>query len=92
MRYDTVQLESNILESNFEPSMKTLSCIISAMIKNSSASKTYLARDTNLNYGRLAMHIIWLEKKGLVESTINKSEVNVCLTNKGRLFSTVISN
>src|SRR6476660_10350371 len=71
----------------FEPSMKTLSRILKIMIDNSPEAKTSLSLDTNLNYSRLAKHIVWLEKKGLVESTINNSKINVCLTVKGRVFA-----
>jgi len=33
------------------------------MTENGSQNKTCLARDTNLNYGRLAKHIVWLAKR-----------------------------
>jgi predicted transcriptional regulator len=49
--------------------------------------KTRLSLKTNLNYTRLAKHIVWLEKKGLVESKIDQSKINVGLTPKGRIFS-----
>lgn len=32
------------------------------------------------NYSRLAKHIVWLEKKGLVESTIEDGKINAALT------------
>ena len=80
------------LESNFEPSMKTLSRILKTMIDNGPEAKTSLSLDTNLNYTRLAKHIVWLEKKGLVESTIDKSKINVGLTEKGRVFASTLSN
>jgi len=76
----------------FEPSMKTLSRILKVMINNGPEAKTTLSLDTNLNYSRLAKHIVWLEKKGLVESTINNSKINVCLTVKGRVFASTLSN
>jgi predicted transcriptional regulator len=50
-----------------------------------------LSIDTNLNYTRLAKHIVWLEKKGLVESIIDESKINVGLTEKGRIFASTIS-
>jgi len=80
------------LDSDFEPSMKTLSRIFKTMADNGPEAKTSLSLDTNLNYARLAKHIVWLEKKGLVESTIDKSKINVGLTAKGRVFASTISS
>ena len=80
------------LESNFEPSMKTLSRILKTMIDNGPEAKTSLSLDTNLNYTRLAKHIVWLEKKGLAESTIDESKITVGLTEKGRIFASTLSN
>jgi len=80
------------LEPDFEPSMKTLSRIFKTMTDNGPEAKTSLSLDTNLNYARLAKHIVWLEKKGLVESTIDKTKINVGLTAKGRVFASTISS
>jgi len=80
------------LEPDFEPSMKTLSRIFKTMTDNGPEAKTSLSLDTNLNYARLAKHIVWLEKKGLVESTIDRSKINVGLTAKGRVFASTISS
>ena len=80
------------LEPDFEPSMKTLSRIFKTMTDNGPEAKTSLSLDTNLNYARLAKHIVWLEKKGLVESTIDKSKINVGLTAKGKVFASTISS
>jgi len=79
------------LESDFEPSMKTLLRILKSMIDNGPGAKTTLSVDTHLNYTRLAKHIVWLEKKGLVESTIEHSKINVGLTEKGKIFASTIS-
>jgi predicted transcriptional regulator len=79
------------LGRNFEPSMKTLSRLLKTMIENGPEAKTNLSVNTNLNYSRLAKHIVWLEKKGLVESTINKSKIYVGLTQKGRVFASTLS-
>ena len=78
------------LEQNFEPSIKNLSRILKTMIDNCPDAKTSLSLDANVNYTRLAKHIVWLEKKGLVESTIDKSKINVGLTDKGRVFASTI--
>lgn len=78
------------LEPDFEPSMKTLLRIMESMTSNRSEGKTCLARDTNLNYSRLAKHIVWLEKKGLVESVVDDQKINVVLTQKGRTFGTML--
>jgi len=80
------------LEPDFEPSLKTLSRIFKTMTDNGSEAKTSLSLDTNLNYTRLAKHIVWLEQKGLVKSTIGKSKINVGLTAKGRVFASTISS
>jgi len=63
MSYETVERESKNLEIGFEPSIKILSRIMKIMTENGSQNKTCLARDTNLNYGRLAKHIVWLAKR-----------------------------
>lgn len=78
------------IEPDFEPSMKTLLRIMESMTSNRSEGKTCLARDTNLNYSRLAKHIVWLEKKGLVESVVDDQKINVVLTQKGRTFGTML--
>ena len=84
-------VKSKKLEPRFQPSMKTLSRIMKAMIENNTRGKTQLSLDTNLNYKRLANHIIWLEKKRLVESAIENNKINVTLTTKGREFASTIS-
>jgi len=71
--------------------MKTLSRILKTMADNGPEEKTSLSFDTNLNYARLAKHIVWLEKKGLVESTIEDNKINVGLTEKGREFASTLS-
>ena len=81
----------NKKKRDFEPSMKTLSRILKTMEDNGPGAKTSLSLDTNLNYARLAKHIVWLEQKGLVESTIDKSKINVGLTPKGRVFAATLS-
>ena len=79
------------LESSFEPSLKTLSRILKTMVDKGPEAKTSLSLDTNLNYARLAKHIVWLEKKGLVKSEIDKSKINVGLTEKGKVFALMLS-
>ena len=79
------------IEPNFEPSMKTLVRVMKAMRENGSEGKTQLSLDTNLNYTRLAKHIVWLEKKGLVKSTIEDNKVIVTLTTNGRTFASTLS-
>lgn len=81
-----------IIEPNFEPSMNVLLRITKSMIKSGAEGKTSLSLNANLNYARLAKHIVWLEKKGLVESTIKDAKINVGLTEKGRIFAATISD
>jgi predicted transcriptional regulator len=84
-------LKTKSLVPTFDPSMKTLIRIVKFMTENSSGGKTQLALDTKLNYARLAKHLVWMEKKGLVESTIDDNKINVALTKTGRDFAKVIS-
>lgn len=84
-------LKTKSLVPTFDPSMKTLMRIVKFMTENSSGGKTQLALDTKLNYARLAKHLVWMEKKGLVESTIDDNKINVALTKTGRDFAEVIS-
>ena len=84
-------VKKKILEPDFEPSMKTLSRIMKSILENGAGGKTQLSLDTNLNYARLAKHIVWLEKKGLAESTIEDNKINVSLTADGRKFASTIS-
>jgi len=84
-------LKTKTLVPNFDPSMKTLMRVVKFMTEHSSGGKTQLALDTKLNYARLAKHIVWMEKKGLVESTIDDNKINVSLTKTGRDFAKVIS-
>ena len=92
MSYEIVEIKSKKLKHDFEPSMKTLLRIMESITKNGSEGKTCLARDTNLNYTRLAKHIVWLEKKGFAESIIADQKINVTLTQKGRKFALMFSN
>lgn len=85
-------MKSKSIEQDFEPSMRTLLRIMESMTNNRAEGKTCLARDTNLNYARLAKHIVWLEKKGLVESVLDDQKINVILTQKGRTFGTMLIN
>lgn len=78
-------------EFDFDPSMKTLSRIMQTMVEKGAENRTQLSLDTNLNYTRLAKHIVWLEKKGLVESKIESSKINVALTRTGKVFASIIS-
>lgn len=77
---------------NFDPNTKTLSRILQSIINTGPKEKTALSLDANLNYSRLAKHIVWMEKKGLVESIIDKSRIKIDLTKKGREFTTIFFN
>jgi predicted transcriptional regulator len=85
-------IKNKKITPDFEPSMKTLLRILKTMVDSGSEGKTSLARDANLNYTRLAKHIVWLEKKGLVESVITDQKINVILTQEGRIFTSTISD
>ena len=84
-------LKTKSIVSTFDPSMKTLMRIVKFMTENSSEGKTQMALDTNLNYARLAKHIVWMEKKGLAKSTIVDNKINISLTKTGRDFAKIIS-
>ncbi|QLH08827.1 winged helix-turn-helix domain-containing protein [Candidatus Nitrosotenuis sp. DW1] len=83
-------IESKQIDLGFQPSMKTLSRIMTALVDNGIGGKTQLSLDANLNYARLAKHIAWLEKKGLVESKIESSKINIVLTRNGKAFASMI--
>jgi len=85
-------IKNKKIESKFKPSIATLTRILTNVSENGPSAKTNLSLRTNLNYTRLAKHIVWLEKKGFVESIIHKSKINIELTTKGRLFAEAISN
>lgn len=87
--YDEIRRK---IEPGFKPSMGTLLRITKSMLEHGEEGKTSLSLDTNLNYTRLAKHIVWLEKKGLVESTIKDTRINVGLTEKGKVFASIILN
>jgi predicted transcriptional regulator len=80
------------LEPDFEPSMKTLMRIVKTITDKGPEGKTILSLNTNLQYSRLAKHIVWMEKKGLVESRVDKSKINIGLTEKGKRFAELLSN
>lgn len=86
-----VGIENMSDASDFDPSMKTLSRIMQTMIDKGAEGRTQLSLDTNLNYARLAKHIVWLEKKGLVESKIESSKINIALTRTGKIFASLIT-
>lgn len=77
-------------EYDFSPSTSSVLRIIQAINHHGPTVKTNLATNSNLNYSRLAKHIVWLEKKGLIKSTIEDSRINVDLTEKGRVFASII--
>jgi len=91
IRKITEIIKSKKLEAGFEPSMKILSRILKIMTESGAEGKTQLSLHTNVNYTRLAKHIVWLEKKGLAKSTIEDNKINVGLTEKGREFASMIS-
>ncbi|AFS80558.1 hypothetical protein NKOR_03320 [Candidatus Nitrosopumilus koreensis AR1] len=70
----------------FDPSMKTLMRIVKFMTEHQSEGKTQMALDTKLNYARLAKHIVWMEKKGLVKSTVKDGKVLIVLTSLVEIF------
>lgn len=85
-------IESKTLTPDFKPSMTVLSRIMQTMVDKGTKGKTQLSLDANLNYARLAKHIVWLEKKGLTESTIENNKINVVLTKNGKIFASTITD
>ncbi|WP_016939908.1 hypothetical protein [Candidatus Nitrosopumilus koreensis] len=73
-------------KKQFEPSMKMLIRITESIKQKGSRNKTTLSRDTKTNYTRLTKHVVWMEKKGLVESEIKNHSIAIALTSKGRFF------
>ncbi len=85
-------IKNKKLESDFNPSVKTLTRILNYVEEQGPAPKTKLSHKTNLNYTRLAKHIVWLEKKGYVESLIQDSQIKIKSTEKGKEFAKSLSN
>ena len=90
LRKLTEIIKSTKLTSSFEPSMKTLFRILKIMADSGPEAKTALSLGANLNYTRLAKHIVWLEKKGFVKSIIKDNKINFGLTEKGRIFASML--
>jgi predicted transcriptional regulator len=86
---DTVK---NKKESDFKPSTNVLLRILKTITDNGAEAKTPLAIDSNLNYTRLVKHIVWMEAKGFVKSTIDESKIKVSLTEKGKEFASILTN
>ena len=80
------------IDTKFEPSIKTLTRILNCVENQGPTGKTKLSQKTNLNYTRLAKHVVWLEKKGYVQSIIQQSQINIKLTEKGKEFAKSISD
>ncbi len=85
------RIRKELEKKEFEPSMKMLIRITESIKQKGSRNKTKLSRDTNTNYTRLAKHVVWMEKKGLVESEIKDHMIAIALTSKGRFFVDTIS-
>jgi predicted transcriptional regulator len=66
------------------PSKKT-------MTANGSETGASLSLDDNPNYTQLAKHIVWLEKRCFIKSTIEGDKINVKLTERGKVFVSTIS-
>ena|GEM_PF-1741671 len=79
------------IEHNFNPSIPSLFRIVNSLSSQDSRGKTSLSLETNLNYTRLAKHIVWLEKKGLAESKIKDNKISIGLTPNGREFALAIA-
>lgn len=77
---------------DFNPSLKTLTRILNSVSEQGPSTKSKLSRKTNLNYTRFASHVVWLEKKGFVESIIHESQINIRLTPTGKMFKESISS
>lgn len=71
----------------FEPTMQTLKRIMNTIIVKGSRNKTDLSLYSNINYTRLTKHLVWLENKGFVKSTIKDSRISINMTDSGRLFT-----
>ena len=61
------------------------------MTSNDTEARISLSLDDNLKHTQLAKHIVWLEKRGFVKSTIKDNKINLTLTEKGKVFVSTIS-
>lgn len=84
-------IKTKAIAPTFDPSMKSLMRIVKFMTEHPAEGKTQLALDTKLNYARLAKHIVWMEKKGLVESKVEDNKILISLTQSGKDFAKIIS-
>lgn len=78
--------------TNFEPSMKLLLRITKVILESNSIGKTSLSREASINYDRLSNHLVWLEKRHLVEPIVEDGKVKMKLTKSGRKFVTLLNN
>ena len=77
---------------SFEPSTKILSRIMKVLLENNSVGKTNLSQQTNVNYVRLSKHLKWLEKKNLIQLTVEGSKIIIILTESGRKFALTLTD
>ena len=61
------------------------------MTANGSETRTNLSLDDNPNHTQLAKHIVWLEKRCFIKSTVEGDKINVTLTERGKVFVSTIS-
>lgn len=91
LRIITKIIKSKKLTHNFEPSIKILSRILKVIVDSGPRAKTSLSLEANLNYARLAQHIVWMEKKNIVKSTIGDNKISISLTDKGRILASTLT-
>ncbi|MEM3008385.1 MAG: hypothetical protein QXY15_10085 [Candidatus Nitrosotenuis sp.] len=72
---------------DFEPNPKVLPKIIKILFEEGQIGRTALSLKTKINYQVLSKHVIWLQRKGLIEFEIVGGKLLMKLTESGREFA-----
>lgn len=74
-------------KTKFEPSRIILPRIVRALLENGPVGRSTLAVKSNINYPKLAKHLIWLQANSYVEFSVENRKFVVRLTEAGRMFA-----
>lgn len=74
-------------KSGFEPSKIILPRIMRVLLENGSIGRSTIALKSNINYPKLAKHLMWLQTNSYVEFSVENRKFVVGLTEAGRIFA-----
>ncbi|MEM4250170.1 MAG: hypothetical protein QW395_07805, partial [Candidatus Nitrosotenuis sp.] len=83
--HDIQKKKENVVD--FEPNPKVLPKIIKILFEEGQIGRTALSLKTKINYQVLSKHVIWLQRKGLIEFEIVGGKLLMKLTESGREFA-----